>query len=160
MADGGVPLTNGELETYTLDVGQGDARLTITSTGETILTDADKEAVADELTEVLEDREVKRTDEGKVRIDHFHVTHIDYDHVWGLKSLHDNDYEIQHITQPDISRFEIVDPQTDDNKDGVTKKVINNYETHLDLHNIEKVTSHKSQKRSKSQTQLIQRSTS
>lgn len=85
MADGGVPLTNSELETYTLDVGQGDARLTITSTGETILTDADKEAVADELTEVLEDREVKRTDEGKVRIDHFHVTHIDYDHVWGLK---------------------------------------------------------------------------
>lgn len=56
----------------------------------------------------------------------------------GLKSLHDNDYEIQHITQPDISRFEIVDPQTDDNKDGVTKKVINNYETHLDLHNIGK----------------------
>lgn len=82
MADGGSSLANGKLETYTLDVGQGDARLTVTPTGETILTDADKEAVADELTEVLEDRELKRTDEGKVRIDHFHVTHIDYDHIF------------------------------------------------------------------------------
>ncbi|RRJ29955.1 ComEC/Rec2 family competence protein [Halocatena pleomorpha] len=137
MADGGSPLANGELEIYTLDVGQGDARLTVTPTGETILTDADKEAVAEELTEVLEDRELKRTDDGKVRIDHFHVTHIDYDHVWGLKSLHENGYEIQHVTQPDISRFEIVDPQTEDNKDGVTEKVINNYRNHLGFHNID-----------------------
>lgn len=60
------PLDNGVFESYTLKVGQADARFTITENGQTILFDADEDEVVDSLNTVLEERDVERNDDGTV----------------------------------------------------------------------------------------------
>jgi beta-lactamase superfamily II metal-dependent hydrolase len=131
------PLNNGVWETYALDVGQADAGLIITDTGKLILTDGDKDEVSDSLDEVLEGRDVERTEDGKIPIQASLTTHIHKDHVWGYESLYDDGYEIQHATQPASNRFEIVDSDTDRVKGKVGQNVREKFINGIAKHDID-----------------------
>lgn len=111
------PLDNGVQETYTLDVGQADARFIITKNGKLVLGDADIDNVGTKLDEVLAGRTGPQMEGDRTTIDLFLCTHHHYDHVDGLDSLYDN-YEIDDIIQPHDSRFEITDPDTGKPKEG------------------------------------------
>lgn len=125
------PLDNGILETYTLDVGQADARLVITETGALVLVDADIDDVGPKLDQVLDGRAGRQMAGDTTTIDLFVATHLDYDHVNGLSSLHGG-YTIDEAAQPSNSRFEITNPQTGEPKEGVKQPVVSDFATNLD----------------------------
>lgn len=133
------PLDNGIFETYTLKVGQADARFTITENGQTILFDADEDEVVDSLNTILEGRDVERNADGTISIDTFAVTHIDQDHVGGLGPLRQNGYTIQNVVEPDNDRFDTYIPGEEEPDGRVSKFVLGMYESELDAHDIDSI---------------------
>jgi competence protein ComEC len=138
MVSDGDPLDNGVFETQTLNVGQADARVSITEEGEIILVDANTEKVAEELDAVLAERSTPRTADGKTPIDHLVVTHLHDDHVKGIDSLQDG-YEIQHVIEPDDSRYEVCDSTTGEPEGRVGENVMKTYTNALENHNVETI---------------------
>lgn len=122
MAFDGESLDNGVFETQTLNVGQADARVSITEDGEIILVDVNTEKVAEELDEVFAARTTPKTADGKIPIDHLVVTHLHNDHVKGVESLLDR-YEIQHVIEPDDKRYDVCDSKTGEPDGGVGENI-------------------------------------
>lgn len=136
----GEPLDNGVFETYTLKVGQADARFTITENGQTILFDADEDEVVDSLNTILEGREIERNADGAISIDTFAVTHLDQDHVGRLGPLRQNGYTIQNVIEPDNDRFDTYVPGEEESKERVSEFVMGMYDSELAAHDIDTVT--------------------
>jgi len=97
---------SGQTVVYTLDVGQGDAKLIVTSEDERILVDAGVNKLCGELDRLF-DKELPVEDDGTKRIDLFIATHLDKDHVLGLQELDEREYEIFDVMIPDPERFSV-----------------------------------------------------
>ncbi len=135
---GAEPLDNGSWEIHTLDVDQADSTLHITEDGGLILIDADKTEIVEPLDEILDGRTNPQQDGDRIPL-HLLVTHLHDDHVRGIGALHDNDYKIQSVTQPDDTRFQVRDPETGKPKKGVAKDVRDEYVDNLEKHGIDTI---------------------
>lgn len=140
MATGNESFANGNVEMWTFDVGQADARFISTEQGENILVDADRNTVGEELEPVIARRTDERTDDDTVIIDYVVLTHIDEDHVSGLDSLVGRNCEIQEVIQPNDSRVEIRDPETRKPKNGIGNRILRNHKNNLEKHDIDTIT--------------------
>lgn len=85
---------------------------------------------------MLDSRTGPQITEDRTSIDVFAVTHIDHDHVWGLDSLYDAGYEVQHVIEPAIDRYEIIDPETGTPEQGVNPDILADYEASLEMHGV------------------------
>lgn len=139
MSAGNERLDNGELELHSLNVGQADAAVVITEEGQIILNDADEDKIVDELGAVLADRTIERTADGNIPLT-FATTHLHQDHIKGLETLGLSEYEVTHAIQPDESRIEIYDAETEDVEDGISKEMFQKYISDLETLGVEKIT--------------------
>ncbi|WP_049910559.1 ComEC/Rec2 family competence protein [Natrinema gari] len=91
---------------FSLDVGQADAKLVVSSDGTKTLIDADESKVVAELDRVFEEELSIDSDKEKT-IDHFIATHLHQDHILGLFDLKQSGYKIHSASQPNLARFEV-----------------------------------------------------
>ncbi len=91
---------------FSLDVGQADAKLVVSSDGTKTLIDADESNVTDELDRVFEE-ELSIDSDTEKTIDHFIATHLHQDHILGLFNLKESGYNINSASQPNLARFEV-----------------------------------------------------
>ncbi len=77
-----VPIPDGAVRVTFLDVGQGDATLIETSTGERMLIDAGKE-----LRSQYTDADDRISEMGITTLDYFVITHYDYDHIGSASKI-------------------------------------------------------------------------
>jgi len=73
-------LTQGRLQVYALDVGQGDSSLIITPEGKSVLIDAGPPQAGDEVVAALQKKNIKSLDLAV-------VTHPHADHIGGMRSV-------------------------------------------------------------------------
>jgi competence protein ComEC len=76
-------VTQGRLQIYTLDVGQGDSSLIITPEGKSVLIDAGTPQAADEVVTALRKRDVRSLDLAV-------ATHPHADHIGGMRQVIEN----------------------------------------------------------------------
>src|SRR5262245_56698815 len=76
-------VTQGRLQIYALDVGQGDSALIITPEGKSVLIDAGTPQAADEVVAALRKRDVRSLDLAV-------ATHPHADHIGGMRSVIEN----------------------------------------------------------------------
>ena len=76
-------VTQGRLQIYALDVGQGDSALIITPEGKSILIDAGTPQAADEVVTALRKRDVRSLDLAV-------ATHPHADHIGGMRKVIEN----------------------------------------------------------------------
>jgi competence protein ComEC len=76
-------VTQGRLQIYALDVGQGDSELIITPEGKSVLIDAGTPQAADEVVAALRKRDVRSLDLAV-------ATHPHADHIGGMRSVIEN----------------------------------------------------------------------
>jgi competence protein ComEC len=76
-------VTQGRLQIYALDVGQGDSSLIITPEGKSVLIDAGTPQAADEVVAALRKRDVRSLDLAV-------ATHPHADHIGGMRSVIEN----------------------------------------------------------------------
>ncbi|MGI6161931.1 MAG: ComEC/Rec2 family competence protein [Christensenellales bacterium] len=103
--------TDGQLSAVFIDVGQGDATLIISPTGETLLMDAGEYDSAAAVLDAIESA-------GATRLDHVIATHPHSDHIGGLREVLENIEwgtlympDATHTSQTFIRLLEYVDEQ-------------------------------------------------
>src|SRR5262245_63165309 len=76
-------VTQGRLQIYALDVGQGDSELIITPEGKSVLIDAGTPQAADEVVAALRKRDIRSLDLAV-------ATHPHADHIGGMRQVIEN----------------------------------------------------------------------
>src|SRR5262245_16310608 len=90
-------VTQGRLQIYALDVGQGDSGLIVTPEGKSVLIDAGLPQAGDEVVAALRKRHIQS-------IDLAVATHPNSDHIGGMRGVLENS-EIENCLESDQKNF-------------------------------------------------------
>src|SRR5215468_595282 len=90
-------VTQGRLQIYSIDVGQGDSELIISPDGKSVLIDAGLPQAGDEVVAALRKRNIKS-------LDLVVATHPHSDHIGGMRQVIEN-FEIKNFLDSDQKNF-------------------------------------------------------